>query len=291
VSGQSYAVAVTGVNAATSGGTIPVLVSAGANGAITLAHSYLVGDVAPYTSDWAPNFGDGTLNILDLVQELFAVNSVPGFRPAACSDRFDAMDGFPLDGATRGGDGALDIRDLIEELFRVNNLDTSRPMRTSLGGALPWAACTSSASSIAPAEVSRNSAAPPRVRAAAQGALVLGNPERAGAGTERVPVYLEASRDLVRVAVTFALGDQQSQLRFVPTAETPASLAQDSQTGVVAVAWLSGVSVPAGQRLLLGYVEGSAGAAANLEVYGISASGLDDNRDVVLDAPIARLRQ
>jgi hypothetical protein len=98
-------------------------------------------------------------------------------------------------------------------------------------------------------------------------------------------VYLEAGRDLVRVAVTFALGDQRSQLRFAPTADTPPSLAQNGQLGVVAAAWLEGVSVRAGDRLLLGYVVGPEGASANLKIYGVSASGLDDNREVRLDAP------
>jgi hypothetical protein len=250
--------------------------------------TYLVGDVAPYTSDWVPNLGDGALNILDLIQELFAVNSVPGFRPAACSDRFDAMDLYPADTASaRGGDGVLDIRDLILELFRVNNLDMSRPVRASMGGALPWAACTggSSGNSIGATDVSRRPAASPRPQAAVQGELVLGRPERSSEAHERVPVYLEARQDLVRVAVTFGLGDQQSQLRFVATLETPPSLAQDSQLGVVAAAWLDGVSVRAGERLLLGYVEGPAGVTANLKVYGVSASGLDDNREVRLDAP------
>ena len=115
---------------------------------------------------------------------------------------------------------------------------------------------------------------------------MLGNPEKSGAAQERVPVYLEAGRDLVRVAVTFALGDQRSQLRFVTTPDTPPSLAQDSQLGLVAVAWLEGVTVRAGERLLLGYVAGPAGALANLNVYGLSASGLDDNREVRLDASI-----
>jgi hypothetical protein len=97
-------------------------------------------------------------------------------------------------------------------------------------------------------------------------------------------VYLTAGRGLFRVAVTFALGDARAPLRFVATAATPPSLAQDSQPGVVAVAWLEGLSIRAGARLLLGYVAGPAGALANLKAYGISASGLDDNREVRLDA-------
>jgi hypothetical protein len=240
--------------------------------------TYTVGDVFPFTADTAPNFGDGALTIQDLIQVLFAVNNVPGFRPAACSDRFDAMDLFPVDvGATRGGDGLLDIRDLILELFRVNNLDLDRPVRASRGGVCGGGASPTAA---APAAATRNIRPP----GAAQGALVLGEAEKTADGSERIPIYLEASRDLVRVAVTFALGDQRSQLRFVSTAATPPSLAQDTQVGVIAVAWLEGVSVRPGERLLLGYVAGSAGALANLRVYGISASGLDDNREVRLEA-------
>jgi hypothetical protein len=285
---QSYTIVVTGASADSGAVTVPL--SAGPNAALKVNAAYIVGDVAPYTSDTAPNFGDGVLNIVDLVQVLFAVNNIPGFLPAACSDRFDAMDSYPLDTAsTRGGDGVLDIRDLIEELFRVNNLDISRPVRASMGGALPWAACTggSSGNSIAPVEVAPRSAASPAPLSAAPGALALGFPERSGASGERVPVFLEARQALVRVAVTFGLGDQQSQLRFLPAAQTPPSLVVDSQLGVLAAVWLDGVSLRAGERLLLGYVEAPAGAAANLRVYGASASGLDDNRGVRLDAPAA----
>jgi hypothetical protein len=176
----------------------------------------------------------------------------------------------------------LDVRDLVLELFRVDNLDMSRPVRTPPGGVC---VSGSSGNSVSPAEGSRNRAAPPRLQPAAQGALALGRPEPYGAAAERVAVYLEARQDLTRVAVTFALGDQESQLRFVAAAGTPPSLAQDSQLGVVAAAWLNGVSLPAGQRLLLGYVTGPAGALANLKIYGASASVLDDNREVRL-APL-----
>lgn len=44
------------------------------------------------------------------------------------------------------------------------------------------------------------------------------------------------------------------------------------------------MSAQAGNRLLLGYVAGPAGAVTNLQVYGLSASGLDDNREVLLQA-------
>jgi sugar lactone lactonase YvrE len=252
---------------------------------ITLA-AYEVGDVSPYTSDWAPKFGDGVLDIQDLIAELFAVNNVAGFRPAACSDRFDAMDLDPADtAAARGGNGVLDIRDLIMELFRVNNLDMSRPMRTSMNGALPWAACTggSSGSSTDPTAAERRPAGSPEIHSPAEAALIVEQPETFGAGQERIPIYLEAKQALTRVAVTFALGDLTTQLSFTPAAETPPSMVQDSQPGVVSAAWLSGISLPAGQRQLLGYVVAPAGAAAGLSLYGASASGLDDGLAVTLE--------
>jgi hypothetical protein len=276
--GQSYTVTVTGVSGANGSITVPLTV--GAAGAITVAPIYLVGDVAPYTSNAAPNFGDGVLNILDLIQELFAVNNVSGFVPAACSDRLDAMDLFPADTATsRGGDGVLDIRDLILELFRVNNLDLQRPVRRSPAGSC---ASGSSVSSIAPSELTRTTVAP-RPLAATQGAVVLGAPVRSGQ-TLRVPVYLSATANLDGVAVTFAAGDGHSQLRFVASPQTPPSLANDSQLGVVAAIWANGVTVKAGSRLLLGYVEAPSGAAPSLTVYGASGSGVSDNREVRLTA-------
>jgi hypothetical protein len=234
------------------------------------APNYLVGDAYPYTSNTAPNFGDWMLNIQDLIQELFAVNNLPGSVPPACSDRFDALDLYPVDSGTRrGGDGVLDIRDLIVELFRVNNLDPSRPVRASLGGA-----CASGAGSDAadPTEAARKGGTSPVPQASAQGALVLGDPEKSGEAEERVPVYLEAKQDLLRAPVTFALGDQRSQLRFVASPRTPPSLAYDGQLGVVAAAWLDGVTGRAGERLLLGYVVGPAGVSAGLRIYGMSVA-------------------
>ena len=239
--------------------------------------TYLVGDVAPPNgSDTAPIFGNGLLDIQDLIQEFYAVNKVPGYVPAACSDRFDAADVFSLDTATgRGGDGVLDIQDLIHEFFRVNNVDTTRPVRASLGGVC--------ASSI---KTAQNLARPPET----EGTLMLETVEATGF-QDRVAVYLRAGRDLAGVAVTFGLGDQRSQLRFQAAPGITPSLVQDRQTGVVAVAWLEGLNVAAGQRILLGYVEGPSGSAANLKVFGVSASGRNDNRKVGLDVSGAALMQ
>ena len=282
IPGQTYTVTVTGASAALSSASVPV--GPGASSGITVGNVYMMGDVAPKPSDTAPNFGDGVLNILDLIQELFAVNNISGFVPAACSDRLDAMDLFPADTATaRGGDGVLDIRDLILELFRVNNLDTSRPVRASRSGCA--ASGSSSQNSETSSEPARALASAPKPESAIEGELVLGPAESTSPTEDRVPIYLEARQDLVNIAVTFAIGDQHSQLRFLPTLQTPPSFANDSQLGVVAGAWLQGINVKAGNRLLLGYVAGPAAAMANLKVFGLSAAGLVDNREVRLAPP------
>jgi photosystem II stability/assembly factor-like uncharacterized protein len=239
---------------------------------------YRVGDVAPSTADTAASFGDGALNILDLIQVLFAVNNVPGFTPVACSDRFDAMDLYPVDTeAGRGGDGTLNILDLIRELFRVNNLDLDRPVRASRGGVC--------AVSSGPVSSRRR-----RESAVTEGRITLGAPEAGSGIGERVAVYLEAVSDLSRVAVTLAAGDGRSKLRFEPAAGAEPTLVQDSSAGVIAAAWLDGLSVRAGGRLLLGYIEGPTGLSHGLHIYGASASRLDDETEVTIvpESPSSR---
>ncbi|HUP02858.1 MAG TPA: DVUA0089 family protein [Bryobacteraceae bacterium] len=278
--GQSYAIAITAASAAGGGSSPPpVTLNLGANGTLSVALTYLEGDTGPNNSDAAPNFGDGVLNIQDLIQELFAVNNIPGFRPAACSDRFDAMDLYPADASPfRGGDGALDIRDLVLELFRVNNLDLNRPVRASRGGA-----CAAAAGAGA-AETSRLEAAP-KPPPPADGALLLGAPEPAGAGAAQIPVYLAAYRNLNNLALTFGAGDLQSPLRFIPVSAAQPALVHDSQTGVAAAVWQSGISITAGERLLLGYLSGASDAAPGIRIFGASASS-GDGRAIRLDLPL-----
>ena len=93
-------------------------------------------------------------------------------------------------------------------------------------------------------------------------------------------MYLTASRDLKQVAVTFALGDQRSPLRFEKTATALPTLVQDGQPGIVSAAWLQGLTVRTGDRLLLGYVVGPADSSASWTIYGMSASALDSGRAV-----------
>jgi hypothetical protein len=178
----------------------------------------------------------------------------------------------------------LDIQDLILEFFRVNNVDQSRPTRASRG--LCPGSTNMTANVATPAR--RAVAKPP---AEIGGTLLLGSAEGSGTAQERVPVYLQAGRDLVRVALTFGLGDQKSQLRFEAAPGTVPSMLQDGQPGYVVAAWLEGLNVNAGQRLLLGYIVGPSGWAENLKVFGVSASGLTDNRLVGLNVSGAELVQ
>jgi hypothetical protein len=279
--------------ATTAGGTnipaapVTLNIGAGSNdaagtGTLNLYPTYLVGDVTPAPSNAAPNFGTGALNALDIVQVLFTADKLTA-APPTCSDLFDAMDTSPVDTATaRGGDGQLTVLDIVEELFRADNLDTSRPVRVSRGEV-----CTGSETSQS---MARNSRVAPRPQPENYGLLQFGTSEPV-AGGERVPVYLQAGRDMARMALTFGVGDQQSQLHFVSAGDVAPSLAVDSQVGVLALAWLEGLNVPAGRRLLLGYITGPAGYAANLKVFGVSAAGLNDRRDVSLDVSGAAIVQ
>jgi hypothetical protein len=245
---------------------------------------YLVGDVNtpgsayPPASESAPNFGTaGKLNLPDLILMLQVATNAPGFPlPPACSDLFDAMDSSPVDTpTTRGGDGAIKLADLIVILQRATNAPgfTIWPVRPSRNEACGTVTKTAN---VRPAEVTAT--------------LVLGAAEGAGTGQDRVPVYVQGGRDLNQLAVGFSIGDEQSQLRFV-SADTAPSLLQEAQRGVISAAWMGGLNVRAGQRVLLGYVVGPTGSAANLKVFGVSAAGLNDNQEVGFDvsgAPLVR---
>jgi hypothetical protein len=254
----------------------------GATGILNLANTYQVGDTYPFTGDNLPNFGNG-LDINDAIQVLFAVDSVTGYSlPGACTDRFDAMDSYPQDApTTRGGNQIIDINDAIVTLFRVDSVQgyATHPVRTSLG---QNGTCTTGIT----ANVTAKNVLPmrqPVSRPPLGGTLVLGTAEPSGNGQVRVPVYLQGGRDLPRLAFTFGLGDLQSQLQFQAASEITPTLVVDNVKGVIVAAWLGGIDVRAGQRVLLGYVVAPAGAASNLKVFGSSAAGLNDHEVVGLD--------
>lgn len=235
--------------------------------AIVLA--YLVGDVYPFTDDTAGDFGDDSLNTLDLIAVLRAVTNI-GPVPAPCSDRFDAMDSYPVDTATtRGGDGALNTLDLIVLLERVTSIDPSRPVRT------PRTTCNTSQ---AQTQARRDAVA---------GTLELVPAGPAGDGWQRTAVFLRATADLDLAGLSFSLTSaSDSQLRFMPS-DHPPSIMDTGLAGNLALAWLNGWTARAGQRVLLGYAETPPGSSP-LAFHALSASAASDGRNVVLDSGSSR---
>jgi len=269
---------VTVFNPAPGGGTSNALTFL-----IAAAGTYLVGDVFPVAASGgdlngdgdtldAGEFGDGTLTILDLIYTLRAVTSVPGYRPPACSDRFDAMDAFPRDTeTTRGGDGILNTVDLIYTLRRVTNVDTSRPQRYTRGPACPAAA---------PGVVTMGRS-PDGGRALAT--VDFGAAEWGADELIRTPVYLRAVDELALAGLSLALGVEgapdKPQLRFVASGRAPApSLVDGDIPGALALAWLAGFHAAAGERVLLGWVETAAtiAGAPAFRLFGLDAATGDD---------------
>jgi hypothetical protein len=286
--GQSYTVRITGASG--SLGAVNMTLLAGANATISVAgRSYLVGDAFPLGSDLnsdtdkddAGEFGDDQLQILDLVYGLRAVTSVPGYRPPACSDRFDAIDSHPADTPTvRGGNATLNTVDLIYTLRRVTNVDTARSRRYSRN--LP---CTASAGPELVAQASL-----PVGSGGLAARLELALPQAAEGGAVRIPVYLEAARDLELAGLSWAVDTGGGAvLQFVAGEAKPPTLVDRDVPGVLSIAWLEGLQVAAGQRLLLGYVvaPGLAPGTGTLQFIGISASA-PDGSDVRLSAVAPR---
>ncbi len=271
--GQSYAVSVS-VLSETASGTV----GAGLNTTLFAALTYLVSDVFPYTDDVAGAFGDGQINTLDLIATLRAVTNLS--KPPVCSDRFDAMDSYPVDTAnTRGGGDGLNTLDLIETLKRVTKLDTTRPTRTVRGQA-----CAVQQLQAVPA--------PHRAQGFFE-AIPLG---------DRTAIYLQATADLALsgLAVSIAAGRESGggnrldrvgesrggnrlegvresgggsettvQLTFHAVSDPP-SLTDSGLPGILTMAWLSGWQAQAGDRVLLGYVYGSGSQAVRF--LGVSAN-------------------
>jgi hypothetical protein len=260
-------------------------VTGGGTGSATAADTtvisyatYLVGDVFPYTGDNVGNFGDGSINTLDLISTLRAVVNLSGYVPATCSDRFDAMDAFPVDTEnTRGGDGILNTLDLIEILKRAVNIDTSRPIRASRG------LCSAPPGTEEP-QKNRGKARPASRSQTAAGSLELQPAGLASDGWQRRAIYLGANTDLNLAGLSLSLGFVNApvgaQLRFV-AAEQPPSISDTGISGVLALAWLNGWTARADQRVLLGYVETSTGAAL-LQFQGASANAAGDGQDINL---------
>jgi hypothetical protein len=239
--------------------------------------AYSVGDVFPFTGDAAGQFGDGALNNLDLVHTFRAATN-PELAPAACSDRYDAMDVYPADSAVSvGGDGVLDIMDLSLLLDRAVGFDVTRPMRAGR-----VAACPASAGFQLFARIGRGGTAAWTLDAN----LESGTPAPAAAGVWRVPIYLRANvpLDLLGIGYSVSVEGYTGSVRFVSGSAPPPSLVDSGLPGMLAVAWLNGLKLAAGDQLLLGYAEVSGGQAPALRFNGAIANARDGRR-VTLGLP------
>jgi sugar lactone lactonase YvrE len=257
--GQSYTVTITGADGSSAG--TPVTLSSGPNATLLLSSSYLVGDTYPLLTnfdndnyDSSGEFGDGLLQTLDLIYTLRQVVSIPGFTAPVCSDRFDAMDSYPVDTVnTRGGNGTVDNLDLITTLRRVTNVDSSRPIRGTRGMVCP---------STEPQSLQKP------VTANIVGQLELGAAREDG----RIPVYLHVDNSQTFSALSFSIGGAEQKLTFVGVDGAIPTLSDNGARGFLALAWLEGFAVQPG-RTLIGYVEGAKGKS--LAFYGVHANARD----------------
>jgi hypothetical protein len=251
-------VQVTGASASYQSASVDL--AAGSEAALTIRLDYMVGDNYPYTGDMAGTFGDNTLNTLDLIDLLRAVTDITGFVPQTCSDRFDAMDAYPVDTATtRGGDGILNTLDLITVLQRVTNIDPSRPRRVARG-----ITCTEAG-----------------VQARKSPTTTAGSVEIGSDGS----VYLIATKALSLDGLAVSISSNEaSQLNWSAAEDLSPALTDTGVPGSLAVAWMHRIELPARGRLLLGTVAGG----VNLTVAGASANS--GTRDIQLGVTARRGR-
>jgi hypothetical protein len=255
--GQTYGAQISAASGSFQSNSVPI--SSGASATLTVVLDYLVGDPFPFTGDNVGQFGDNTINTLDLITTLRVATAVPGYVPPTGCDRFDAMDASPVDTATtRGGNGSIDTLDMIVILQRATNIDTTRPRRISRGLSCP--------TEPLPAVV-----APSTAR--------LENPLEAEASLELLPtadggtdVYLQAFRDLHLAGLALSLGSANSAatLTWTSAAGVSPSLLDASLASIVAAAWLTNLDLAAHDRMLLGHV--TSDVAAPLVIHGGTAN-------------------
>src|SRR5579871_1491463 len=247
--GQTYTVQVTGATASYQASSVAL--AGGGSASLAIRLDYMVGDNYPFTANTVGNFGDNTLNTLDLVYLLRAATNLAGFVPPTCSDRFDAMDAFPADTATtRGGDGVLNTLDLVALLQRVTNIDTSSPRRVSRG-----LTCSGT--------VGAQSRTLPR---AVAGAIQIVDGS----------VFLTSEEDLSLDGLALSLaGNSSSEITWTAASGVNPNLVDTEIPGTIALAWMEKLEVRKGRRLLLGTASG----APNFALTGTSAhSGSEEVR-------------
>lgn len=227
-------------------------------------------------------FGNDVLEQDNLIYGLRAVTNVPGYRPEACSDRYDSIDSYPLDAPpARGGDGLINTLDLIYTIHRILGTDPSRPRRMSRC----ITPCTGPVS--APPRYLLQSAGMSSPRAAATatgkaGELQFGTAVADTDGALRVPIYLLGNRELLLAGIGYGLGLRglKLPLSFVPVSGQEPSVVDNALPGMLAAAWLQPLRIKQGETTLLGYVRipgltPEQQASASLDIYGVVADGQD----------------
>jgi hypothetical protein len=106
--------------------------------------------------------------------------------------------------------------------------------------------------------------------------------ELGAAGTGGVPVYLRAEQELPLAGLAMGFKSDLETLEF-GAGNAPPPFVDRGVSGALALAWLEGLLLRAGERLLLGYVRGPAA----VEVLRVSAT-LTDGREVVVTTPARR---
>ena len=118
----------------------------------------------------------------------------------------------------------------------------------------------------------------------ATGVMELGPAEAIDQGV-RIPIYLEAGSDLAMAGLTLSLGTGTSaHLRWLAGEAAAPTLADSGVAGSIVMAWLDGLQLSAGQKLLLGYValEGASGQDVTLSVIHLDATRGNDDESIPL---------
>jgi hypothetical protein len=125
------------------------------------------------------------------------------------------------------------------------------------------------------------------------GAVEFQREQPAADGAARVAVYLAAYRDLDLGGLSLAFGwtdsslAAQAPLGFVSAAAGAPALLDNRLPGTIAAAWLGGLRLRAGQRLLLGFVHiSTSGQQVTLPVlYGAMANDRATGVRIPLELP------
>ena len=245
IAGHTYSVIITSSPASFT--SVPVKLTSGLNQFVqVVAGTYLVGDDFQASGNDLGSFGNGILTTNDILFQLRAIVNRTGYRPPSCSDRYDALDVFPLDTGSRGGDTLLNNLDLLANWTRVNGQDASRPTRTPRNLPCPGI----SPLSISPDGKVSNLGIDTHY--IAQGTVSVGSVLDHRAVVARIPLTLNLDQSLsidslsigVRVVPSGSTFSVVERMTFEPSSgvQAPTIIDSESSGDSMALAWLGPVS-------------------------------------------------